>query len=71
MITAGGGDDQGRKLLLLGLTEKNLQRLRNGEPIDVPRAGLEKAGLAELRVIVVYGETNDDIFRQVVSLQTT
>ena len=49
--------DDGRKLLILGLSEMNIRELKKGRPISIE---LEKLGL-EGQIAIVYGETEADI----------
>jgi len=56
MIKAGG-DIGGRKLMLLGLSTLNLQRLQEGKPIKFAGEPFGFAG----EVVIVWGETEEAI----------
>jgi hypothetical protein len=60
MIQATGGGADGTPFLLLGLSAENCRRLVAGMPIAV-RADLVDPRLPKVRVILVGGETEDDI----------
>jgi hypothetical protein len=47
------------KLVIFGLSELNLQRLRDGKPIDID---LRPFG-HELNVVIFYGKTEEDMRR--------
>lgn len=55
------GEMGGRPLLVLGLSGENMTRLMAREPILVECASL---GLADLRIVLVGGRTEDDIARE-------
>lgn len=66
MIVARGlpleGDD--RSLVIFGISEENVRRLKMGQPIDVPRSSLEAVGLGDKRVLIMYGKTLEHIERK-------
>lgn len=66
MIVASGDDADGRKVLVFGLSAENLRRLQLHQPIDVPRAGLVAAGVPQLRVFILFGETEQAIADELV-----
>lgn len=55
MFKATGGGADGRKFVLLGLSEMNLSRLREGKPIHVFGAEL---GIGQ-DIIIFWGPTED------------
>jgi hypothetical protein len=67
VIRARGTTADGRPVILLGLSEGNLTRLRQGQPIN---ASLEVVGL-RAQVVILYGETEDDIRRELVEAGIT
>lgn len=67
MIRARGTTKDGRPLVLLGLSETNLVRWRQGQPINTSLAVL---GL-HAEVVIVYGQTEDDIRRELVEAGIT
>ena len=56
MIRASGTAN-GRPLMVLGLSDENMQRIRNGQPIEFDAAEL---GI-DCRVLIVGGKTEDGI----------
>jgi len=48
----------GRSALIVGLSGENVKRLKENKPIYQP---LEDLGLADTDLIVLYGDTEDDI----------
>lgn len=64
MIVAAAQGDEERRLLLVGLSETNLRRLRAGEPI-VLHAGTHGGAVpAGLTVILCAGETEGALVAQ-------
>jgi hypothetical protein len=59
MIKASLKTNEGRPVLLLGLSEGNLTLLREGKPILVDLLPFGMDG----QVILIYGKTEDDITR--------
>ena len=55
MIKATGGSEDGRRFVLLGLSEANLAKLREGKPIHVFGAEL---GIGQ-DIIIFWDETED------------
>lgn len=55
MIKATGGSEDGRKFILLGLSEMNLGKLREGKPIHIYGAEL---GIPQ-DIIIFWGPTED------------
>lgn len=47
--------------LVFGLSEENIKRLKAGQPIAF---NLKDMGLEERRVLITYGETEDDIYKE-------
>jgi len=60
MIKASLKTDKGRPVVLLGLSERNLELLRKGKPILVDLLPFGMDG----QVILTYGKTEDDITRE-------
>jgi len=60
MIKASLKTDRGRPVVLLGLSERNLELLRKGKPILVDLLPFGMDG----QVILTYGKTEDDITRE-------
>ena len=66
MIKMGGTTKSGRKLVILGLSEMNLVRLREKKPLVVH--GVE-VGVPELEMLVIcWGETEDALTKELGSL---
>lgn len=49
--------------LIFGLTKDNLRRLQNGEPIAF---NLNKMGLEDRNVMIMYGETEEKIYEELI-----
>lgn len=49
--------------LVFGLSRENLTRLQNGQPIVFD---LKDMGLESRQVMITFGETEDDIYREMV-----
>lgn len=64
MIKARGTKSDGTPIILLGLSERNLELLRQGRPISFDCA--KDLGL-QLSILVVYGKTEDAIRSELVS----
>lgn len=60
MIRAVTTKADGTKLLILGLEEENVRRLRAGKPVFVEGAPLG----VQADVILLYGKTSRDIIRE-------
>lgn len=59
MIVATATDENdGRRLLILGLNKENVERLMANQPIRRP---LDDAGFPNLTLVILYGETYEDI----------
>lgn len=57
MIKLGGTTKSGRKLIILGLSEGNLMRLREKKPLVVHGA---EVGVPDLETLIIcWGETED------------
>jgi len=61
MIKAAGRLQDGRPLLILGLSGENMTRLMADEPISIDLAQL---GLPPMQVLIVGGRTEDAITEQ-------
>jgi hypothetical protein len=56
VITARATGDDGKEILLLGVTRENIRRLMDGQPIRV--SAETHPGFPEsIRVLIVFGET--------------
>lgn len=65
MIIARGGSDDGRKLILLGLTAKNVEFLMAGKPMRITRES-HGDGVPEDWVIgILYGDDEQAIADQI------
>lgn len=61
MVLGMGRDEQGRPLLVVGLEEGNIERLKAGQPI---LRNLAELGIPHLgSVLIVWGQTTADIER--------
>lgn len=49
--------------LLFGLSKENIHRLMNGEPIQF---NLKKMGLEDRNVIIMYGETEEKMYEELI-----
>jgi hypothetical protein len=63
MLIAIGRDERERPVLVLGLEEENLKRLRLGQPIMRDMAEFGRADLGSL--VLFWGESAADLERQV------
>lgn len=71
MIKLGATLNNGRKLLLLGITEGNVTRLREGKPIHIH---CEDLNLPGVEIVITLGATEDDLakqFKPLIGPQTT
>lgn len=60
MIRFNGRNERGRLLLGFGISEGNVQRLKEGKPIHIHADEMGFAG----EIMIFYGETEDEIARQ-------
>jgi hypothetical protein len=71
-FTARSGD--GRPLLMLGITDENVARLKAGKPILVKADDVAAMGLPAIAVAIQYGATEqailDDIMDQGVKIKS-
>lgn len=56
MIKAAGSAGDGTPLLLLGLADENLRRLRAGEPVHIRAADLALMGLPGIELVITHGK---------------
>lgn len=63
MIIASATGENGRRVLVLGVTRENLERLTAGRPIHL-RAESHPGIPEDLAIAIVYGETGADIVKQ-------
>jgi hypothetical protein len=61
VIKAAGKTGLGVPLLLLGLSGENVTRLAAGEPIHISAAQMRELGLPQIKIIIHYGRTEQDI----------
>lgn len=47
--------------LVFGISAENVKRLKEGQPIVI---NLKDMGLEDRKVLITYGETEDDIFKE-------
>lgn len=66
MFKAAGQTASGEPFLLIGLTEENLTRLKDGKPIPISATELVVLGLPELVIGIVYGETEEELKSRIV-----
>lgn len=59
-----GGNSQGRRIIILGLSHENLDRLRAGKPIQLAGDALGFAG----DIVIFGGETERTMAREIVDL---
>lgn len=59
MIKAAWKDDDGTRVFFFGLSEGNVQRLKEGKPIAVAMS--QVGGPSDAMVVIHYGETEDAI----------
>lgn len=58
--------DSGKKLILLGLSEKNIINLKKGLPISI-----NEQKICEREIVIAYGKTEKDIERELLGLLST
>jgi hypothetical protein len=63
VIKASGQTGLGLPLLVLGLSGENVTRLAAGEPIRVRAAELDAMGLPAVEIVILYGQTENDLLR--------
>jgi hypothetical protein len=64
MIVKSGTSLDGRQILLLGLTQENVESLLAGRPIAVSRSTHGDGVPAGLDVGIFFGATKDDLMRE-------
>lgn len=65
MIKMAGTSVDGRQVILLGLSEGNLKRLRERKPIHIHS---EEFNIPGIDVIICWGPTEDDLMKELQSL---
>lgn len=60
MIKAVAHNEAGSKILILGLSTANLEKLQEGKPIAFPTTELEKAVGFEM-IVILWGDTEQEI----------
>lgn len=65
MFRGGATTRDGKKLIMFGLTKKNIERLQNDEPIAVP---LDQWGITNTRVVIFAGDTEESIVTDLLQL---
>ena len=69
MFKAKAKAGDGRTLVLLGLTDENLKRLKQGQPIDIDTSVLQVApGETVGHICIFYGKDEASIGRELESL---
>ena len=64
MIKAVAHNEAGAKILILGLSSKNLEKLKESKPIAFPTTELEKLHGFDM-VVIVWGETEEEIVEEI------
>lgn len=59
-----GGTHLGKKLIGIGLSEGNLQRLKEGMPILVNSEDFEKLSGVEAYLLILYGKTEEEMVKE-------
>lgn len=54
------GDADGEAIVMIGITQENIERLLQGQPAEVP---LDKVNIPGLRLMLMYGQTERHIIR--------
>jgi len=65
MIKMAGTTTDGRQIILLGLSEGNLQRLREKKPIHIHS---EEFHIPDIDIVIMWGETEDALAKELGSL---
>jgi len=60
MVKVGVKDNKGRPVVILGLSEKNLEFLKEGKPISFDLTPFGITGQA----LIMYGKTEEDITQE-------
>jgi hypothetical protein len=69
MIKASARAHDGRHLVVLGLSEENIRRMRHGQPIYFETTALHIPANETIgRVVVFYGTTEDECLRTIRTL---
>lgn len=61
MFKAAGETGVGEPFLLIGLTEENVKRLKDGQPIPISAIEMAVLGLPPMVISIIYGETEEAI----------
>jgi hypothetical protein len=61
MVKAGANGADGKRIVILGITEENVRRLRDGKPIHVHG---DEVGAPDVTIFIMYGKDNKDVARQ-------
>lgn len=68
MFTAGAHLDGDDYLLVLGLSRQNIERLQQGQPIDISRESHGMVVPPHLRIMIFTGETEAEMAKQMAPL---
>lgn len=66
MFKAAGETRQGEPFLLIGLTEENVKRLKDGKPIPITAAELVVLGLPPMVIGIVYEATEEELKSRII-----
>jgi hypothetical protein len=67
MVKMGGTTKDGKPMAILGISEMNVQKLKEGMPILVD---LKDVNGVECKVSIIYGETEDAIAKDLLAQRT-
>jgi len=65
MMIAHATIDNGRQLIVLGLERGNIERLEEGKPIQINAVTHPGFPLANVEIMIFFGETPRDLLNQV------
>lgn len=65
MIKAAGKAGDGKRLLLLGLSDENVKRLKADQPILIKAEDLAELGFQDMHIAIVYGSTEEEIMERI------
>jgi len=68
MFIASSTDDNGRRLLVLGLSDANRARLADHQPIRLSRVSHGMAMPADLTIVIFAGSTEESMAAEMASL---
>lgn len=65
MIKAGAQTEDGKPVLMLGLTKASLDRLQSGMLLHIPASHIKVLGLPDMEVVIQFGESEGDILAEI------